>query len=220
MKKLTAFIIVAVTALTLLVSCAPKEVVYVSVYDGSKIVCAWKTVALKDEDKDGKMTINDVLAALHAAECKDGYASAEGQYGLYITKLWGDESGAFGYYLNDGMAMGLSAEVKANDRIYAYVYSDKENYSDAYSYFDTPIVKGKAGEEVTVKLLGMLSYDENWNPVSGPISGATITIDGKATEYKTGEDGSVKIKLPAEKAVISATAEGVTLIPPVLVSSK
>lgn len=220
MKKFTALMIVAVMALALLVSCAPKEVVYVSVYDGKNVVCTWEAVALKDEDKDGKKTINDVMIAIHAAKCKDGYASAEGQYGLSITKLWGDESGAFGYYLNDGMAMGLSDEVKANDRIYAYVYSDKVNYSDVYSFFDTAIVKGKAGEEITVKLLGMLSYDENWNPVSGPISGATITIDGKATEYKTGEDGSVKIKLPAEKAVISATAEGVTLIPPVLVSSK
>lgn len=220
MKKLTAFIIVAVMALTLLVSCAPKEVVYVSVYDGSKIVCAWKTVALKDEDKDGKMTINDVLVALHAAECKDGYASAEGQYGLSITKLWGDESGAFGYYLNDGMAMGLTDEVKANDRIYAYVYSDKTAYSDAYSFFDVSVIEGKAGEEVTLKLLGMLSYDENWNPVSAPISGVTVTINGAATEYKTGEDGTVKITLPNDDAVISATADGLTLIPPVLVFSK
>ncbi len=225
MKKLISVLLVAVMALAVFNGCNQKKKeiknpVYVTVYDGSKVVCAWAPVELKDEDSDSKMTINDVLVAIHNEKCKDGYASAEGQFGLAITKLWGDESGAFGYYVNDGMAMGLTDEVKVGDRIYAYVYSDKTTWSDVYSFFDTSIVSGKAGKEVTVKLLGMLSYDENWNPVSAPIANATIVIDGEATEYKTGEDGSVTFTLPNKTAMISATAEGLTLIPPVLTSSK
>ena len=225
MKKLITIMLIAVMALAVFTGCNQKKKeiknpVYVTVYDGSKVVCAWEPVELKDEDKDSKMTINDVLVALHASKCKDGYASAEGQYGLSITKLWGDESGAFGYYVNDGMAMGLTDEVKVGDRIYAYVYSDKVYFGDVYTFFDTSLISGKAGKEVTVKLFGMLSYDENWNPVSSPIADATIIIDGKVTEYKTGEDGSVTITLPKENAVISATAAGLPLVPPVLVSSK
>ena len=219
MKKLTALLIVAVTALALLVSCAPKEVVYVSIFDGSKVVCAWEKVALKDEDKDGKMTINDVLAAVHDAKNKGGYASAEGQYGFGITKLWGDESGAFSYYLNDSAAMSLTDEVKAGDRIYAYVYSDKTTWTDAYSFFDTSMISGKLGQTVTLKLFSA-GFDETWAPVNNPVAGATITIDGQATEFKTGEDGSVTITLPNKAAVISAKADGMTLIPPVLTVTK
>jgi hypothetical protein len=219
MKKLTALIIVTVTALMLLVSCAPKEVVYVSVYDGKNVVCTWEPVALKDQDKDGKMTINDVLVALHAAKCKDGYASVEGQYGLSITKLWGDESGAFGYYLNDSMAMSLADEVKAGDRVYAYVYSDKTAWTDAYSFFSESMISGKLGQTVTVKLFSV-GFDETYAPVNKPVAGATVTIDGQATEFKTGEDGSVQITLPSKAAIISAKADGMTLVPPVLSVTK
>lgn len=85
-----------------------------------------RDVTVKDIDKNGILTCDEALIAAHDEYYNDGaiagYATADGKYGKYISKFWGDESGAFGYWLNDNSCMGLSDEVKADDYFSAFVY--------------------------------------------------------------------------------------------------
>lgn len=46
------------------------------------------------------------------AEPRPGYATDTGDYGLYITKLWGTENGgSYGYCLNNAACMSLTDPV-------------------------------------------------------------------------------------------------------------
>lgn len=99
-----------------------------------------RDVTVKDIDKNGILTCDEALIAAHDEYYNGGaiagYATADGTYGKYISKFWGDASGAFGYWLNDNSCMGLSDEVKADDYFSAFVYKDKKDFSDAYVKFD------------------------------------------------------------------------------------
>lgn len=223
MKNLKKIIAVSLIALMLgsMIPCfAAKEegpFVYVTIYDGKKVVLAETKVEKSDEDNDGSWTINDALLSVHKSKCKDGYKTENGSYGLFITKLWNIENGgSYGYYKNNRMCMGLTETLSETepDHLYAFVYSDAAGYSDAYSYFDQYSLTGKAKD--TLKLtLKYVTFDESYNQTDVPVADALITFDGKKTEFKTDENGRVEIELPAYSAVISAEKEGLTLIPPV-----
>ncbi len=144
-----------------------------------------------------------------------------GDYGLFIKKLWNIENGgSYGYMLNNNMAYSLTDEVKDGDVVYAYVYADAAGYSDAYSFFDVNSFADKGGEEVTLTLKYVSGYDaETYAPIFVALEGATVTVDGKATEVKTDANGAAKITLPKKSAVISAEKEGTLIIPPVCVST-
>lgn len=77
----------------------------VSDKDGDAI--AMMPVELSGEES---YDLTDVFTALHN-ECYDGgaesgYATAVGDYGLYISKFWGDESANFNYMINCEYAWG------------------------------------------------------------------------------------------------------------------
>jgi hypothetical protein len=134
-----------------------------------------------------------------------------------MTMLWGDESGAFGYCVNNASAMSLFDEVKVGDHVYAYVYSDQMTWSDSYSYFDVSLVETAAGEQMTLTLF-CVGYGEDWMPVTSPVAGAVITVDGAASEYRTDEEGKVTLTLDKKGSyTISATSETMTLVPPVCI---
>ena len=139
---------------------------------------------------------------------------------MFITKLWNIENGgSYGYMLNNNMAYSLTEEVKNGDVIYAYVYADAAGYSDAYTCFDKNIIKDEGGSEVTLTLKYVSGYDaETFAPIFTALEGATITVDGKATDVKTNDKGEAKITLPKKTAVISAAKDDMKLIPPVCVS--
>lgn len=221
LKKITCLILIALMLGSALVcyTAAAKEKIfaYVNIYDGSKLVLSMYKAEKTDEDGDGSWTINDALITAHKAKCKDGYASAASEWGTSIIKLWGDESGAFGYYLNNKMVMTDVKEKLSEttpDVIYAYVYSDKTTWSDAYSYFDKTQFNADQNDKVTLKLC-YVSFDENYNQVDKPLADATIYFDAKETKFKTNANGEVEITLPTYSTVISAEKEGMTIIPPV-----
>lgn len=196
---------------------ADLPVVYVTIYDGEKIAAAEAEVKKSDEDEDGKWTINDALIALHKEKCADGYAASSSDYGLMITKLWGVENGgAYGFYRNNKMCMGLTEELSEADHLYAYVYSDATGYSDVFTFFDQSAV---SGDKATLTLK-YVTFDESYNQVDVPLEGAVITVDGNATELVTAEDGTVEIDGLTEGAVISAYKVDFILIPPVCVCGK
>ena len=191
-----------------------KPCAYVNIYDGASIALALYKVEESDEDWDGLWTINDVLIALHNEKCENGFATESSDFGLYVTRLWGIENGgAYGYYKNNVMCMGLTDPVENGDVIYAYVYSDMNTFSDAYSFFDAYWAEG---ESVTLTLKYVSGYDpETYDPIESPLAGAVITVDGEKTDIITDENGSAEIPAPGKTAVISAEKDGLVLIPPV-----
>lgn len=192
--------------------------VYVTITNGN-IVLAYEDVDLTDADSDGALTINDVLYLVHEEKytggVAEGYASENTQYGFSLMKLWGNDSGSYGYTVNNVSAMSLSDTVKPGDHIVAYVYTDLTAWSDTYCYFDKVEIDAKKNTEFTLTLT-MNSYDAEWNPVSMPLEGAVITVDGTATEYVTNSEGRVTLSL-ADDAVISALSDTLTLVPPICV---
>ena len=195
--------------------------VYVSISDGSLRVAAEK-ITVTDADSDGALTINDALILAHDAKYEGGseagYTAVVSDYGLAMSKLWGVENGTgYGYYLNNTAAMNLSDPVKDGDYVYAFVYTDTTAFSDVYCYFDENTIALESGNNQSITLtLSAAGYDENWAPIVIPVEGATITVNGAATEYKTDADGKVTISLNVtEDAVISAFSDTATIVPPV-----
>lgn len=206
----------------MLISAKPADVVvYVTITNGD-VKLAQEPVTVKDIDNDGALTINDALYLAHEAKytggAAAGYGSAQSQWGLSLTKLWGVENGgSYGYYVNNASAMGLADPVKNGDYVNAYVYQDTTAFSDKYTYFDKEVVTGNTGKNITLTLSGA-GYDANWAPVTVPIANATVTVDGKKTSYKTDANGKVTIKISASgRHIVSAVSDTETLVPAVCI---
>ena len=194
--------------------------VYVTIANAGTLVLTQEKITVTDKDNDGKLNIDEALYWAHEAKFEGGaaagYGSDVGQYGLYVTKLWGDASGSFGYYVNNVSAMGLGDEVKEGDYINAFTFTDLTTWSDKYTFFDKNTLTATAEEEITLTL-SAAGYDASYNPITVPVKNATITLNGEATEYKTDENGKVTMKISKSGTyVISATSATETLVPPLL----
>ncbi len=225
--KIKAAILTLALVLTAVLSC-----VFVSADNGVKVtvsiangelVLTEAEITVTDIDGDGALTINDTLIAAHTAKFEggaDGFASENGDYGLAITKLWGVENGgSYGYYVNNVSAMGLSDPVKDSDRVYAFIYTDTTAFSDAYCFFDKADVAASAGKSIELTL-SAAGYDESWNPVTLPVEGAVITVNGKKTDVKTDKDGKAVITIDSVGTyTISAVSDSQTLVPPVCIAA-
>ena len=82
------------------------ETVYVTIVNKGTVELALAEIEANDLDEDGKVNLYEVLKAAHAT-CPNGGADGfaafnDPNYGLSMTKLWGEENnGGFGYYQND-----------------------------------------------------------------------------------------------------------------------
>ncbi len=194
--------------------------VYVSIANKGQLVTGQTKVTVTDIDGDNALTVNDALYAAHEAVypggAKEGYSYyTHKDYGLSIGKLWGDTSGNFGYYINNSSCWSLADSVKNGDYLNAFVYSDSKNYSDKYCFFSSYTVTADANSDIELTLTGA-GYDSNWNPVTLPVANAEITVDGKTTGVKTGENGKATIQISgAGEHIISAVSASETLVPPV-----
>ncbi len=191
--------------------------VLVKISDGAGVIqLGYQTVSVTDVDQDGEYTINDALQCAHNQYYTgqgEGYSSAMTEYGLSLTTLWGDTSGSYGYYVNDASSMSLSDIIREGDRIAAYVYRDQVGWSDVYTYFDQIQVETQENS-VTLILMGQ-TFDNNFNMVNTPIEGATITINGAATEFVTDATGKVTVVFEAAgQYVISAETTGMVIVFP------
>lgn len=219
MKRFFAMVLISLLTISALGLTAfaeetQKADMYVTIANKGELVVAQEKVTVTDIDGDNVLTVNDALYAAHEAKYDGGAAAGYGyythqDYGLSLGKLWNDNSGNFGYYVNSTMCMGLATPVAENDQITAYIYKDTTNWSDMGSRFDKNIVETKAGTQFTLTLSTV-----DWAG-SAPIEDAIITIDGVATEYKTDAQGKVTIAIDeAGTYVISAISEQQTLVPP------
>lgn len=195
--------------------------VTVSISNGG-LVLAEASVSVNDADGDGAVTVNDALICAHKAFYKDGesgFTSVSGDYGLSMTKLWGVENGgSYGYYLNNASAMSLADPIEAGDRVYAFVYTDTATFGDTFTFFDkaSASVKTSGALELTLSAAG---YDENWSPVTLPVEGATITVNGEKTNVKTDKNGKAVITLDkAGSYNISAVSDDAILVPAICVA--
>lgn len=197
---------------------------FVTISDSNgELALAMEKITVSDIDSDGVITINDALYCAHEQKfeggAEKGYASSETQYGISINKLWGvDNGGSYGYYLNDASALSLADPIKSGDRISAFLYTDLNTWSDTYCYFDRSTVNVKAGAELEL-VLNSLGFDAEWNQIVVPVSNATVTVNGEKTEFKTDENGRVKLALnESGRFVISAESESCVLVPPVCIA--
>ena len=195
--------------------------VYVTIADSEgKTAVAGEKITVTDTDSDGALTINDVLYTAHEqfydGGAAAGYGTSVTEYGLGLTKLWGTANGgSYSYYVNNASAWALTDPVEKGDYIAAFVYTDPVGWSDHYSYFDRLHYLTAAGKTLTLSYIES-GYDAEWNPVSLPVAGAVITINGKATNLSTNEDGKAFLTF-SEPGVyrIGATVEGKRLVAPV-----
>lgn len=221
---LALFFVLSIAALPVLATEDTAPTVYVTIVDkNGEFALAAQEIPCADQNADNIVTIDEVLSYAHRIHYKGGadagYASEETQYGLSLLKLWGDEGGAYSYYLNNASAISLADEVKPGDHIYAFVYTDTMNFSDTYSYFNKTHAYAEKGDIATLTLMRS-GYDASWNPITEPVAGAVITINGEKTDLITNEKGEVAITYDkAGELLVSAVHDEMNLTPPVLIAN-
>lgn len=186
--------------------------------DTGALVLALETVLVTDTDGDAVLTINDALACAHAAhpDGAEAYSAVPTEWGLSLMKLWGVENGgSYGYYLNDASAFSLLDPVKDGDHVKAYVFTDLNAFSDTYCYFDAAYVETSVGDTVELTLTAA-AFDENFAPITVPVAGATLVIDGEATEIVTDAQGKARLNILEDGSyLISANHPEMNLVDPV-----
>ena len=172
-------------------------------------------VNVNDENSDGKITVDEVMKAVHEKYCADGYATSESSYGTSVTKLWGKETTNTLFFVNNtGINTGVAVDtVSDGDYVVASVNRDDINYADWYTYFDNREIEIFQGEEFELQLnghLGMAYEEADKKDVS--ISGVSVgkvseagfqAIDGKTTD----KDGKIKLSF-AEPGIYYVSASG------------
>lgn len=220
MKKM----VLVLMAMLLVVSacCAEETKVFVSITNGAgELVMAYEEVAVEDVDQDGVLTICDALACAHAQKYEggaEGYLAENTEYGLSLARLWGEENGgSFGYYLNHASAWSLLDPVQMGDHVKAYVFTDLDTFGDTYSYFDADSAEAAVGQEVAL-MLSAAAFDASWNPITLPVAGAVLTVNGEKTEVMTDENGKAVLTFDvAGTYVVSAVSDTQVLVAPVCI---
>ena len=156
-----------------------------------------RDVTVNDSDGDGTFTLDEALKAVHAEYCTGGgesYGTSNGQYGTSVTKLWGAETGSVGFYKNDVITGTVDVEtVTDGDRITAFIYYDKANWSDRYSFFNVKEKTVEVEEEFSLTL-NSWGYDDFYQTIMKPVVAAPLGIFNKETgEY------SVPVEFRGEK---------------------
>ncbi len=219
MKKCLAMLLALMMIPCVYAEEAPR--VYVSISDDAgALVLAYAPVTVTDADGDGLLTLSDALHCAHVAYHPDGadaFVAERTEWGISLYVLWGvDNGGSYGYCLNDASPLSLLDPVQAGDHIKAYAYTDLTAYSDTYCYFASPVAAVRANEAVSLTLTAN-GYDESWNPITMPVAGAVITVNGERTDWVTDANGGAALTLPAGEYVLSAVSDSLTLVPPVCI---
>lgn len=223
MKKFLSLLLAMLMLVSLTASAETAPTVYVSISDDAgALVLAYAPVALSDADGDGALTICDALMLAHAAyypEGAEGFHAEDSQWGLSLYRLWGIENGgSYGYCLNDASAWSLVDPIQAGDHVKAYVYTDVLAFSDTYAYFAAPVATAAVNAEVALTL-SAAGYDEAWNPVTYPVQGAFLIVDGEVDDsIMTDAEGKFVLTFPeAGVYTVSAVSNDLTLVPPVCI---
>lgn len=221
MKKFLSLLLVFLLCAT--VALAEEALhVYVSITDDQgQLALACQDVAVTDADADGALTINDALLCAHAVHHPKGaeaYQAVTSDYGLSMARLWDVENGgSYGYYLNDASAWSLADPIAEGDHIKAFCYTDLTAWSDTYAFFQAVHVNGKVNEPIALTL-SAAGFDASYAPITLPVAGAVLTLQGEATDAVTDEQGCAALVLSQPGVyTVSAACEGMTLVAPVCI---
>lgn len=153
--------------------------IFVTISNKGNVVLFQQNITVTDVNNNGFFDVDDALYAAHEAGytggAAAGYASYESQWGLSISKLWGDTSYCYGYWLNNASCWSLEDVVAEGNHLVAFVYTDGANWSDSYAKFEKFDYAATAGKALTVKL-DTAGYDANWNTVFSAHAGAAIAV--------------------------------------------
>ena len=222
MKKCLSVLLTMLMLVSLTALAEEAPIVYVSISDDAgMLVLAHVPVMVTDADGDGALTICDALAAAHETYHPDGAAAflaEDSEWGKSLYVLWGvDNGGSYGYCLNDASAWSLVDPIQAGDHVKAYAYTDLATFSDTYAYFTAPVAEVAVNGEVALTL-NASGYDANWAPVTLPVAGAVITVNGEASPAVTDENGNAVLTFAVPgRYTVSAVSEAMTLVPPVCI---
>lgn len=221
MKKIIVLILILAVAGSLMLPVLAandyeETYVYVSITDGDNKL-AYAKVKVYDYGMDGEFSVNEALYYAHVwfydGGASGGYKTTGTENGRILVKLWGNENiTGYGYYVNDEPAAKLETSVKKGDHIHAYVYSDTDPLT--YSYFDKTYFQVKKDESVTLTLRAV-TYDDNMNPVSVPVTDAYVTLNGEKTDFRTNEKGEVTVTFEkGGKTLVGAVSDSMLLVQP------
>lgn len=172
---------------------------FVTDKNGDKVDYVEVTLSGKSGEAGDEYIISDALRQAHKdlhPDGESGYGDAYGSYGLSLTKLWGDVSGLFGYYVNNASAWSLEDTVEDGDMIHAFVYGNSD-WSDTFVFFSEYNVTSEVNEE-TALTLNYYTYDASWNPIATGYEGANIYINGTLADGKvTDAEGKVSLTFDA-----------------------
>ncbi len=204
-----------------------SEEILVSIANKGGVELSYASVTASDRNDDGIIDIDEVLYAAHDkyydGGAAAGYASASSEYGAYIAKLWGDESGNFGYFVDNKMAMSLGDKVVAGQHVYAYVNANAYPNNDSYAYFESSSADTAAYAPLTLKLTAQNGYDENWSPKfeaydKAQLKAYSADLKTEAEGFTAASLGSGEYKLSFKSAgeyLVVAAAENNAIIPAV-----
>lgn len=204
-----------------------SEDVLVSIASKGSIALSYAPVTAADRNGDGAVDIDEVMYAAHEkyyeGGAAKGYATASNEYGAYISRLWGDESGNFGYFVDNKMSMGLGDKVADGQHVYAYINANAYPNNDAYAYFENTDIDATAHVKTTVKLTAQNGYDENWMPKfegceKAALKAYSADLKSEIADFKAVSQGggeySVSFKHAGDYRIV-ATAENSAIIPAV-----
>jgi hypothetical protein len=157
-------------------------------------------------------TVDDVLKALHAAECAsgaEGYVSASydmyGSATRFISAWFGQavdmndgSSYAVSAYLNRSSSSTLQSKVKNGDCVDAVIYSivSSSKYSYKYiglNYFDCYSAEAGTGIAFTLTVSNNAMNMNTYAWETTPSQNLPVTINGKQSEYVTDGKGAVTL---------------------------
>ena len=150
-----------------------------------------RSVEVSDINSDGVLTYDEALTAAHAAYCPGGYASAETEWGVSVSKLWGVDTMNCLFFLNDSalendVGNRDTSALHAGDYLVASVNKDNTYYADHYVSFAKRTSTAIAGREFALRLNGGMGSDKIsigvWNAGKfTAVDGAKIDADGNVT---------------------------------------
>ncbi|NCC68465.1 MAG: hypothetical protein EOM14_09805, partial [Clostridia bacterium] len=192
---------------------------FVTGTDADSTLLANAPVMVTDLNTDGNFNVDETLYAAHEAYYSGGaaagYGSSETQWGLSLTKLWGDTSSCYGYWVNNASAWSLEDSVESGDYVTAFVYKDQTSWSDTYTAFSARSYSATAGNPVTLTLNAYTYNPSTYGYDEGAYTeGASISVVGTSISGVTDENGQVTLTLPsAGTYTLTATETDGSIVP-------
>ncbi len=155
-------------------------------------------VAMALVELSGKVSyvLDDAFKMIHADLCENGisgYETATGDWGLYVSKFWGDTSENFTYQVNFGEedVWGPTHEIEDGDCIEFCINKSGGLDMETYTRFDKRNVEIQPGETVDL-VLTQSEYTAD-GMAFFPCADAALTINGEITESITDADGGASV---------------------------